>query len=75
MVKRVITGNRLDDGTVIFLARDGAWSPDIDRAKIAETEEDAALLEKLGLIAEQARFVVGPHAIDVIDVIGVIGAL
>lgn len=63
MVERIITGNRLEDGKVIFLGRDGAWSPDINHAKIADTDADAELLEKLGKIAEQARFVVGPYAI------------
>ncbi len=43
----IVTANRLADGLVIYLTRDGGWSEDIARARIAETDDETkALLDE-----------------------------
>lgn len=65
MVQKVVTGNRLADGAVIFMGEDGGWTCKIELARIAETDEEAQLLEDLARAAERARLVVGPYLIEV----------
>jgi len=53
MVAKALTGNRLDDGLVVFLTSERTWSLDIAEAWIAEEEpEIEALQEQLQLAAE-----------------------
>jgi len=62
---QIVTGNRLRDGAVIYLAVDRAWSTDIDSAEVAR---DPAAAERLMAIANQAavdRVVVAPYLIEV----------
>ncbi len=62
---QVVTGNRLRDGAVIYLAAGAQWSTDIGRAEIAR---DAAAAERLMAIANQAavdRVVVAPYLIEI----------
>jgi len=62
---QVVTGNRLRDGAVIYLAGAAQWSTGIDRAEIAH---DAAAAERLMAIANRAvtdRVVVAPYLIEV----------
>ena len=42
----VVTANRLTDGIVVYLAPDGSWTEDLDRARLAETEEETKGLEE-----------------------------
>ncbi|PIW26667.1 MAG: DUF2849 domain-containing protein [Rhodospirillales bacterium CG15_BIG_FIL_POST_REV_8_21_14_020_66_15] len=67
MVQQVVTGNRLSDGLVIFLGEDGGWTPKIDLARVAGTEDEAGLLEDLAKAAEKARLVVAPYLIEVTE--------
>jgi Protein of unknown function (DUF2849) len=41
---QLVTGNRLRDGTVIYFAGAGAWSPTIDDALLVEDDRAEALL-------------------------------
>jgi len=62
---QIVTGNRLRDGAVIYLAADRAWSTDVDSAEVAR---DAAAAERLMAAANQAaadRVVVAPYLIEV----------
>ena len=65
MVEQVVTGNRLADGAVIFLGPDGAWTTDIDAARVADREAEAKVLEDLAIAMAKARLVVGPYLIEV----------
>jgi len=43
---QLVTGNHLRDGTVIYFAGAGAWSPSIDEARlVADDEADSLLAE------------------------------
>jgi hypothetical protein len=43
-VYRLVTGNRLRDGTVVYFAGAGAWTPRIDDARLVDERDGAALL-------------------------------
>ena len=62
---KVITANRLNDGTVVFLAEAGCWSEDIDAAVVALGPDAAAALSAHGQQAESANHVTGSYLIDV----------
>jgi hypothetical protein len=62
---QIVTGNRLRDGAVIYLAAGGRWSTSIDDGAVAT---DAAAADRLTAIANQAvtdRVAVGPYLIEV----------
>jgi len=61
---KIITANHLIVGDVVFLTEDG-WSPNVDRACIADDEAALASLEARAAEAEAANVVVGPYAIEV----------
>lgn len=43
-VFRLVTGNRLRDGKVIYFAGAGVWTPSIAEARLVEERDGAALL-------------------------------
>ncbi|HEX9465911.1 MAG TPA: DUF2849 domain-containing protein [Alphaproteobacteria bacterium] len=62
---QIVTGNRLRDGAVIYLAGDSQWSTDIAQGAVAH---DAAEANRLMAVANQAavdRVVVNPYLIEV----------
>ena len=61
----VVTANRLTDGIVVYLAPDGSWTEQIDRARIAETEDEVAALEARAAESVKAREVVAVYPMDV----------
>jgi hypothetical protein len=64
ILPKVITANRLGDGRVVFLSRDG-WSRLIEEAEVAMgTEEAEAALARANADAAANR-VIGPYAVDV----------
>lgn len=65
MAEQVVTGNRLHDGAVIFLGIDGAWTTDIDAARVADREAEAKTLEELAQAMAKARLVVAPYLIEI----------
>jgi len=67
MIEQVVTGNRLHDGIVIFLGEDGGWTPNIEKARIATSEEEAKVLEDLAKAGVKARLVVNPYLIEVVS--------
>lgn len=62
---QVLTGNLLSDGMVVFLGPDGSWRNDIDTARLARSQEDAAALEAEGAAAVKASLLVDPYLVEV----------
>ena len=61
----VVTANRLTDGIVVYLAPDGSWTEEIERARLAMTEEETSALEAQADKAVKARIVVAVYAMPV----------
>jgi hypothetical protein len=61
----VVTANRLTDGIVVYLAKDGGWTEEIARARLAETEDEVKALEALAAKDVAARKVVAVYPMDV----------
>ena len=66
MSERVITANRLDDGTVVYLSGDDGWSPHIADARVASDEDEAVVMMAAGENAENQGIVVGAYLIPVV---------
>ncbi len=60
--QKVITGNRLTDGVVVYFTDDDMWTEDIDSAEVVEG--DVALTRLDVAVADEAH-VVGPYLMDV----------
>ena len=63
--KKILTGNRLRDGETVYYTAAGDWSPYVSQAKVAETEEAADALAKIGAAAYAANLIVDIAVIDV----------
>ena len=61
----VVTANRLIDGIVVYLAKDGGWTEEIGRARLAETEDEVKALEAEAAKDVAARKVVAVYPMDV----------
>ncbi len=61
----VVTANRLVDGIVVYLASDGSWTEEIERARIASTEDETQALEAQAEKAVKDRIVVAMYAMSV----------
>ena len=61
----VVTANRLVDGIVVYLARDGSWTEEIGRARLAETEDETKVLEAAAAKDVAARKVVAVYPMEV----------
>lgn len=66
-IRQVLTANSLKDGLVVFMAEGYAWSPWIEDAIVAQTQQAASDLEARGTSAAKANSVVGPYLVDVIE--------
>jgi hypothetical protein len=61
----VVTANRLIDGIVVYLGRDGGWTETLGHARIAGTEEETKALEAEAAKAVAARIVVAVYPMEV----------
>jgi hypothetical protein len=61
----VVTANRLIDGIVVYLAKDGGWTEEIGQARLAETEDEVKALEAEAAKDVAARKVVAVYPMDV----------
>jgi hypothetical protein len=57
----VLTANRLQDGTVVYLAADGRWVERIDGAIVARSAGEARALEEQGARDAARNLVVEPY--------------
>jgi hypothetical protein len=64
-----VTANRLIDGLVVFLDADGRWVEDFARAAVLD--KDAAAAAVAASEADvSAQAIVGPYAVDLVEVDG-----
>jgi len=61
---QVITANDLVEGDAVFLGAIG-WVRDIAEARVAQTPEDAEMLEVAAAQGETDNLVVGPYLVEV----------
>ncbi len=64
MTARAMTANRLTDGSVVYLTRDGGWSEKISDCLAADGDEDAERMKIVAERAEQSQRVIGAYLID-----------
>lgn len=67
MQARVLTGQGLTSGRVLWLTRDGGWSPRLAEARVAHTESDIAEMEADGTAAHAAHEVFEIYLVDVVE--------
>jgi hypothetical protein len=65
MTPKVLTGNRLSDGVVIYLTADGTWYEWLQAARVAQSEAEEAALTAAGEEAVQQQLVVAPYLMEV----------
>lgn len=65
MTAKALTGNRLDDGLVVFLTPEHTWSLDIAQAWIAEEEPEIEALQQQLQLAESGTAVTDVYLFDV----------
>lgn len=68
MPLKILTANRLSDGTSVWLSASGAWVEDIDTAFVARHDEAVAAIEESGRIALADNSVVDVNVIDVEEI-------
>jgi hypothetical protein len=61
----VVTANRLDDGIVVYLAPDCAWTEDIAEAARAESEDEVKALETIAEEAVRKRLVISVYPMPI----------
>lgn len=64
MSLQIVTANRLRDGLVVFLAKDGKWSSDIGEAAAADDDKAADNLLRQAGESEADNTVVAPYLIE-----------
>lgn len=64
---QVLTANRLIDGEVVYLARDGAWVVDLDAAVVLSTKADGEAALAKGVHAEENQQIVHAYLFDVVE--------
>lgn len=64
MSLKIVTANRLRDGLVVFLGRNGDWTERVADSRAVEGEDAAALLLAEAENAARRQAIVGPYLID-----------
>lgn len=62
---KALTANTLTTGLVVFLARAGSWTLDLNEAAIAEEEQAWTALERKGEEDRADNVIVDPYLIDI----------
>ena len=66
----VLTANRLDDGIVVFLDFEGAWSETLAEAVIARSPDEVRALQDRGTYDAARNIVVEPYLVEVRETAG-----
>ena len=61
----IMTANRLGDGRVVYLARTGHWSTNINLAVAVSDPENVQIILARGAKDAAARLILAPYLIDV----------
>ncbi len=69
---QVVTANRIGDGTVVYLTRDGGWSEWINDGRVSRSDEERDELMVVARASAEIPDVVDPYVIDVVEEAGVI---
>ena len=69
-LRSILSANRLDDGAVVFLDFEGAWSEAIDEALVALSPDEARALEDRGAYDSAHNLVVEPYLVEIREVAG-----
>ncbi len=72
---QIVTANRLDDGSVVYLDGKGGWAGRIDDSSRAESPEETDVLMALANQAVADCVVIGPYLIDIADEDGAVRPL
>ncbi len=72
---QVVTANRIGDGTVVYLTRDGGWSEWITDGRVSRSDEERDEMMAVARAAAERPDVVDPYIIDVVEEAGVIRAV
>jgi hypothetical protein len=65
MPRQLVTANRLIDGEVVYLTREGGWSESLQDAASDDDEARQAQLLARGEAAERSLDVVGPYLMPI----------
>jgi sulfite reductase (NADPH) hemoprotein beta-component len=69
---QVVTANKIGDGTVVYLTRDGGWSEWITDGRVSRSDEERDELMAVARASAEKPDVVEPYVIDVVEDAGVI---
>lgn len=72
---QVVTANRLQDGTVVFLGSSSGWVEGLQDARVIDGKEAVAAALDIARRDEQANLVLDIYAIDVVDRAGILSAV
>ncbi len=75
MTLQVVTANRIGDGTVVYLTRDGGWSEWITDGWMSSGKEERDELMAVARVSAEKPEVVEPYPVDVVEEAGVIRAV
>ncbi|MEM7170227.1 MAG: DUF2849 domain-containing protein [Pseudomonadota bacterium] len=75
MALQVLTANRLRDGEVVYLTRDGQWSADFASAHATEDAEEKDKLQTQAEQSLEATLIVEPYFFDVADNDGILSPI
>ncbi len=69
---QMMTANRIGDGTVVYLTKDGGWSEWITDGEVSRSDEERDTLMAVAQAPAEIPEVVEPYVIDVVEEAGVI---
>ncbi len=69
---KVVTANRIGDGTVVYLTGVGGWSERIADGQVSRSDEERDALMAVARATAEIPEVVEPYVIDVVEEAGVI---
>ncbi len=69
---QMMTANRIGDGTVVYLTKDGGWSEWITDGEVSRSDEERDTLMAVARATAEVPEVVEPYVIDVVDEAGVV---
>ncbi len=69
---QMVTANRIGDGTVVYLTKDGGWSEWVTDGQVSRSDEERDTLMAVAQATAEIPAVVEPYLIDVVEEAGVV---